>query len=123
MIRPSVVVTNKRFCTPEGVVTASRNTGAPSAVAGRLAWYFCTSEATLPGVRMVSAGLLPLCCGLPPNCSQSYADAGAIGSEHTSAHRHCVTSRQYALAIAPTPIAHVSHRGYFVRLRSIMTKA
>jgi hypothetical protein len=40
--------------------------------------YIDASELTLAAVSAVSEVLLPLCCGLPPNCSQSYAHAGAV---------------------------------------------
>jgi hypothetical protein len=70
-MRPSVVVTHSRSFTPPVVATLSRNTGAPSTVAGSVTWYRSVSAPTFAGVRMVSAVFRPLCCESPPNCSQS----------------------------------------------------
>ena len=61
---------------PLGVFTASRNTGAPSVSAGSVDCHFSTMRPTLLRWTAVSFVLLPLCCGSPLNCSQSYAKAG-----------------------------------------------
>ncbi len=70
---------------PPAVLTASRKTGAPSAVAPIPTLYFCTSVPTLALVIVDSSVLRPLCAGSPPNWSQSYARAGVAASDNRKA--------------------------------------